>query len=371
MPQTTDVAIIGGGVIGCSIAFQLSKMGMGCTVFERSAFASGASGATAGIVGPLWYLDRQVEANFALGLRSLEMFPGLAAELREAGIDPEFRQNGILKLALGSEEVELLRDSFAWQGELGYGVTWLDPDDVLEREPEVNPSVMAGVYSPKEGSIRGQRYVEALVHAASRRGGTFLENTEVAGLEVQGQRVTGVRTENEVYHAGHTVLAAGPWTGTADRWLPQKLPVRPVKGQRVLLRKTGFVPKCPVSRLGGSIIPQVDGNIMAAATREEGEFNERVTAEGVSQMLAVAAVSFPTLKDAAFVGARAGVRPGSPDEVPIMGPLPDWEGLSIASGHDHVGIILSPGTGELMANYIATGDSSPLEPFSITRFDKE
>ena len=370
MPKTTDVAIVGGGVIGCSIAYHLAKQGIKSTVFEQRRFGSGASGATAGVVGPLWHISPSDEATFALGLKSLDMFPHLAAELSEAGIDPELRQYGILWMALTPEEVQSLERNLAWQGELGLGVSWLERDEILQREPHINPKVLGGVFSPREGHVRGQSLVDSLVHASTQLGATFLEGVEVFGLQTKDRRVTGVRTANDTYYAGQTVLAAGPWTGIAGRWIPApRLPVRPVKGQRILLRKTGFLPRCPVRCTEGYVIPQADGNVLVAATRGEGEFDQEITADGLDQMIAAAVLGFPVLKDARFVEAQAGVRPGSPDDVPIIGPVPGWDGMSIASGHDAVGVMLSPGTGALMADYISTGDATPLEPFSLSRFE--
>ena len=191
---------------------------------------------------------------------------------------------------------------------------------------------------------------------------------DVSGLEFDGCTVIGVRTETEIYHCGQTVLAAGPWTGIAGRWLPENLPVLPVKGQRILLRKVGFLPRCPVRNFDAYVVPQTDGNILVGATQEENRFDEETTTEGITLMVSAAIVSFPALKDATFVGARAGVRPGSPDDIPIIGPMPGWDGLSIISGHGSVGIMLSPGSGELMANYLSTGYTLPLEPFSLARF---
>ena len=222
---------------------------------------------------------------------------------------------------------------------------------------------MGGVFSPDEGHIRGQRYVEALAHAAGRLGATLVQGAEVIGLEFQGRKVTGARTATETYYGGHTMLAAGPWTGIAGHWLRREIPVRPVKGQRILLRKAGFLPKCPVHNFSGYVIPWTDGNLMVAATREEGRFDQEPTADAVRQMISAAITGFPALRDAGFVSARAGVRPGTPDDIPILGPVPGWEGLSIASGHDRVGVILSAGSGEIMANYISTGDRLPLQPF--------
>lgn len=368
MPISTDVVIIGGGVMGCSLAYQLAKLGIKSTVLERGKLASGASGATAGVVAPLWHVERSLEACFALGLRSLDRFPILAQELVEAGVDPGFRRNGVLKLAFTPQEVDQLKHDLTWQGELGLGVTWLDPEQVTQREPHISQAVLGGVFSPREGHVEGQRYVEALAHAASRLGAQVHQDAEVTGLELQGHNVIGVRTNTQVYHSSHTVLAAGPWTGIAKRWLPDKLPVRPVKGQRVVLRKAGFLPRCPVRSFEAYAVPWSDGNVLVAATREEGVFDQDTTVEGISYLLAEAVNSFPLLKDAVLVGARAGVRPGTPDDVPIMGPVPGWEGLSIITGHDHVGIILSPGSSELVANYIDTGNARPLEPFSIARF---
>ena len=371
MRNTTDVAIVGGGVIGCSIAYQLAKRGIECTVFEKREFASGASGATAGVVGPLRHIDNWVESTRTMGLRSLEMFPQLASELSEAGIDPEFRQTGILKVARTAEHAESLQDDLSWQGELGLGVTWLDHDEVLEREPEITPDVLGGIFSPKEGYVRGKRYVDSLVQAAGVLGATCLEGVEVGGLESDGARVTGVRTEAGTVHAAHTILATGPWTGIEGRWTEDGLPIRPAKGERILLRKIGFMPNCPINGFDGYVIPQVDGDLLIAATRIEDRFDEEVTAAGVSQMIDAAVALFPILSEATFVRARAGVRPMAPDGVPLLGPVPGKDGLSVAAGHDHVGIMLSPATGVMMAEYIASGDAAPLEPFSPARFDAE
>ena len=369
--KTTDVAVIGGGVIGCSIAYYLARRGVRSTVFEQNHFASGASGATAGMITPLWHVDHTHDALFAMGMRSLDAYPGLAAELAESGVDPEFHQSGVLKVALTSQDVEMLKDGLAWQGELGLGVGWLEPDEILEREPEVTQDVLGGVFSPQEGHVTGKRLVDSLVQAASRLGATFIERAEVVDLQTASQRVIGVRTVNDVFHAGHTVLAAGPWTGIAKRWIPEPLPVRPVKGQRILLRKTGFLLGSVVNSVIAANLPQADGNILVGATRHEGEFDQEITADAIASILANATRLLPVLRDARFVEARAGVRPGSPDEVPILGPVPGWEGLSIASGHDHAGVMLAPATGEVMADYISTGDASPLEPFSLSRFALE
>ena len=372
LEKFSDVVIIGGGVTGCSIAYQLAKQQVRVVVLERTRFAAGASGATAGVISPLWHVDPEVEPMWRLGMRSLELFPSLASELCEAGVDPEFRQTGVFKLAFTDEEADELRRNLVWQSELGFGVAWLDQAEVLQREPEVSTAVLGGIFSPREGYVRGQRLVDSLVQAASRLGAQFHQGVEVLNLRTEGKRVTGVVTSWGNIDAPQVVLAAGPWSGLPARWLRQQgapeIPVRPVKGERILLRKPGFLPRSPVRNSEAYVVPRMDGDVLVAATRLEGRFDEVVTAGGVSHLIAAAALSFPGLSDAEFVSGRAGVRPATPDRMPILGPAPDVEGLSIAAGHDAVGIMLSPATAELMAQYLLDGNAATLEPFSLSRF---
>ena len=372
MPEAVDVAIIGGGVMGCSIAWQLAKREVSCALVERGVFGGGASGATAGVVGPLWHLDPDNESLFRLGMRSLELFPELAAELTHAGVNPEFQQAGVLRLAFSDAEVEELSDFLQWQSQLGLAVEWLERGEVLRREPGVSPGVRAALFSPREGCGRGQRLCDSLAHAAGRLGARLYERVEVTALLREGDRVTGIDTTAGGIAAGQVVLAAGPGSGIGGRWTvpsgPLDLPVRGVKGQRLLLRQPGFMPRSPVRNSAVYVVPRLDGNILVASTREEGRSDETVTAEGIATLISGAVQSFPSLYGAAFVSARAGVRPATPDGLPIIGPAPGVEGLTIATGHDAVGIMLSPGTAELVVNYLLDGNEAPLLPFSAARF---
>ena len=372
MSNTVDIAIVGGGVMGCAIAWQLAKRGVSCALVERGAFGGGASGATAGVVGPLWHLDPDQHELFVLGLRSLELFPQWAAELADAGVNPELQQNGLLRLAFTDDEADELGDFLQWQSALDLGVRMLDRNDVLAREPEANPRVAAGMFSPQEGCVRGQRFCDSLVHAAGRLGARLYERTEVTALLSEGDRVTGVETTAGSIPAGQVVLAAGPGSGVAGRWAapggPLDLPVRGVKGQRILLRRPGFMPRTPVRNSSVYVVPRLDGSILVAATREEGRADETVTAEGVATLISGATLSFPMLSDAAFVSGRAGVRPATPDELPIIGPVSGVDGLTVATGHDAVGIMLSPGTAELVVNFLLDGVVEPLRPFRADRF---
>ena len=372
MPGPVDVAIVGGGVMGCAIAWQLAKNGVSCALVERGSFGSGASGTTAGIVGPLWHIDPEDPDMFRLGMRSLELFPLWTVELSEAGVNPEFQQTGVLKIAFSEDEIEELAGFYRWQSQLGLDVEWLEQDDVPRRESGISPDAHAAIYSPQEGCVRGQRLCDSLAHAAGRLGAKLYENVEVTGLRHDGDRVTGVQTTIGRIAAGQVVLAAGPWSGIGGRWVapggPLDLPVRGVKGQRILLRLPGFLPLSPVRNSAVYVVPRLGGNILVASTREEGRSDETVTAEGIATLVSGAVRSFPILGDAAFVGGRAGVRPATPDGRPIIGPAPGVEGLTIATGHDAVGIMLSPGTAEMVVQYLLDGNDAPLRPFSAARF---
>ena len=275
-------------------------------------------------------------------------------------------------MAFSAGEAEELEGLLRWQSPLDLGVEWLDRDDVLQREPAANPQVLAGLFSPREGCVRGQRLCDALVHAAGTLGAALYEGTEVTALRHDGNRVTGIETTAGPVPAGQVVLAAGPGSGIGGRWGvpggPLDLPVRGVKGQRILLRRPGWMPGAPTRNSSVYVVPRLDGNILVASTREEGRSDETVTAEGIATLISGATLSFPMLSDAAFVSGRAGVRPATPDGLPIIGPVAGMDGLTVATGHDAVGIMLSPGTAELVVNYLLDGVTEPLQPFLSARF---
>ena len=394
MPPPVDLAIIGGGVIGCAIAWRLAQSGASIALIERGRFGNGASGATAGIIAPLWHIPPDNPPLFQMGIRSLDLFPQWAAELADAGINPEFQQTGVLRIALTQPDADDLAQSFQWQSQLNLGVQWLKPDDIRQREPQANPEAIAAVYSPQEGCIRGQRLTRALAHAAAQNGATLYENLPATGLRRAQNRITAIETPIGPIPAGQVILAAGPWSGPAGPWsgpdpvgpwnapnapgidspagpwnaAPLNLPVRGVKGQRILLRLPGFLPQSATHNFTGYIAPRLDGNILVASTREEGQFNQTTTAGAIAHLIALATRAYPNLTQASFIAARAGIRPATPDNQPIIGPHPIIENLTIATGHDAIGIMLSPATAELTAQYILDRNPTPLKPFTPARF---
>lgn len=365
MTTSPDVIVVGGGVIGCSIAYHLAKAGVRTLVLERGRLGAQASSAASGVLsvapGPHPYAR--------LGRESLALFHKLAGELEETGgVDMELAECGELTLALSEGAARELRAWVARHNELGGDARWLDQEAVHQLEPGLAPSVLGGMYVPEVCRVNNQRLSEAFARAAMRLGAAFRQGTEVLGLPRQGRRVVGVRLHDRELNAGHVVLAAGPWTRTLAGLAGVDVPVRPVRGQNLNLQPVSGGIKTVISAGLGLFVPRNDGSIIAGVTIEEVGYDARVTAEGVRSILEAATAVLPSLRDATLNWAIAGLRPGSPDDMPILGPVPGADGLAVASGHYRNGILLSAITGHLIASYITGGDVSLMRPFGLERF---
>ncbi|MBX5492458.1 MAG: glycine oxidase ThiO [Chloroflexi bacterium] len=368
-PCSPDVAIVGGGIIGCAIAWHLARAGARVTVVERGQVGAEASSAAAGMLAPL--AEGITPGPFLdLLLASLARYPALADALRdEAGIDIELRTDGLLRLALTEQEAGVYRAALEWQRARGLPVQWLSASELRALVPAASPAALGAVLSLAEHQVNAPRLTAALATAAARRGVALLERTPAHGLLRQGQRVTGVRLANRALTAGHVVLAAGAWAGELAAWIDRPVPVAPVRGQMLALRPATPLFAHTLYGPRGYLVPKLDGTVYVGATVEEAGFDCRVTAAGLAQLLELAVRLAPPLADATFVRAWAGLRPGSPDHQPILGPVPGLEGVSLAVGHFRNGILLAPITGELLAQHVLGQPTTlPLAPFSLARF---
>jgi glycine oxidase len=368
-PCSPDVAIVGGGIIGCAIAWHLARAGARVTVVERGQVGAEASSAAAGMLAPL--AEGITPGPFLdLLLASLARYPALADALRdEAGIDIELRTDGLLRLALTEQEAGVYRAALEWQRARGLPVQWLSACELRALVPAASPAALGAVLSLAEHQVNAPRLTAALATAAARRGVALLERTPAHGLLRQGQRVTGVRLANRALTAGHVVLAAGAWAGELAAWIDRPVPVAPVRGQMLALRPATPLFAHTLYGPRGYLVPKLDGTVYVGATVEEAGFDCRVTAAGLAQLLELAVRLAPPLADATFVRAWAGLRPGSPDHQPILGPVPGLEGVSLAVGHFRNGILLAPITGELLAQHVLGQPTTlPLGPFSLARF---
>ncbi len=363
--QGCDVLIVGGGAIGCAIAYFVAKEGAKTLLLERGEVAGEASGASAGMLAPL--AEAKGPGPFLeLGLRSLEMFPTLAQELFGlTGIDIGYSQAGILRVAFTPHEQAELRSKQRWQRALG--VELLDGEGVRLLEPRLSPHVSLATFSPREGQVEAGRFTQALAQAAQRLGTQLHLGTEALGLVHQKKRVVGVRTRQGTLWADHIVLAMGAWTGRFLRRLDLPVATPPVRGQMLAYR--GHWVRHIVWGGGGYLVPKGSGFTFVGATVERVGFRPHTTKRGIRFLRQVAARLIPALRGAETASSWAGLRPGSPDDLPIMGRAPGWERLWVACGHFRNGILLAPITGATLARAILKDEEvGLLAPFSPGRF---
>ena len=362
-----DVLIVGGGVIGCSIAYYLACEGVRVTVLEKGEIGNEASCAAAGMLAPM--AEAGEGGPFRdLGVASLRMFEELAPRLREeSGIDIEYLKSGILRIPLSDAEAESLRELARFGAPLE--LHWLERDELRTLEPAVNPAAAGALYSPEEHQVNADRLVRAFAAAAERRGAVLRRGASVTAFQTDGKRVTGVRTTDEKLSAGHVVLAAGAWSARLAAALGLALPVFPVRGQMMALPASRSTPRHILWGNGGYLVPKANGLLFAGATTEKVGFRKNTTQKSLADIKRMTAPLAPALSSIRPADAWAGLRPGSGDGLPILGPLPDREGLTIATGHYRNGILLSPVTGRLIARSILDGSSNEaLAPFTPSRF---
>jgi glycine oxidase len=364
-----DVAIIGGGVIGCAIAYYLSREGARVVVLERGLIGGEASGAAAGMLAPLAE-SHGPSAFLDLCLASHRLFPDLTDALRaETGVDVEYVPSGMLRVAYSEAEETSLRSQFEWQDRLGMGVRRIDGEGARGLEPLLSRRVRGALYSPLEHQVNPGKLVQGLARAAEAHGAVIRQETPVAGLVRRGRRVTGVRLAHETLLADNVVLAAGPWTKRLAATLGVRVPVKPVRGQMLAL---GGGPP-PVRHIvwgpKGYVVPKPNGFVFVGATVEDVGYRKSTTKRGLASLRRMANALVPAFGYAAHVDAWAALRPGSADGLPILGAAPGWDGLWVASGHYRNGILLSPITGQLMARSILERkQAEALSAFSPARF---
>jgi glycine oxidase len=367
---TTDVLIVGGGVIGGSIAYHLAERGIRVTVLERGRHGGHASLASAGLLHP------QVDPEVPAGLRLLSAlgcarFPELSARLREVtGIDPQYQACGWLRVALEPAHLAGLHARLDEQTRQDFDLRLISGDEARAMEPGLSPEVIAALHHPGGAQVYVPALLSAYLHAAARLGGVVRCGVEVRELLLSEGWVRGARTaDGETIEAGHTVLAGGAWTPTLAASLGISVPVYPMRGQILALHAIPTPLRQVVFGPGIYLAPKVDGSLIAGATYEDVGFDDRLTAAGLTTLLAAAQRTAPILADAGFRAAWVGLRPASRDGLPILGPVPDWAGVSLATGHTAEGVALSPITGVLIADLIMGEPSQvSLAPFSVERF---
>ena len=367
--MTRDVIVVGGGVIGCSIAWRLAQTGSKVTLFERGRVGCEASRAAAGMLSP--QSESQTAGPFFdLCLRSRAMYRGFAEELKDAsGIDIQYKDEGTLFVVPEGEDVEEKTRWARWQLEAGLPVEHVSAGDIRKIEPAVTERAAQAVFLPQEHQVENRQLMDALELAMKRAGVQLIEGAEVTSIATGHGRVTGVIAKDQRFDAGVVVVAAGTWSSRLLEPLGLNVKVIPARGQMIAVRgKT-----CQITRVLHSrsvyIVPRRDGRILIGATVEYTGFQKAVTVSGIRCLLSAAEELVPSLGEFEVVETWSGLRPDTNDHLPIIGQGgPD--NLLLATGHFRNGILLAPLTAELVENTLAQGSvSEELKPFGVSRFD--
>jgi glycine oxidase len=381
--MNTDVLVIGGGVIGCACAWRLRQAGLSVTLFERRACGQESSWAGAGILDPGSYARSDPLAE--LRRASCSRYPSFAEELREqTGIDPELIPCGLLdlitddnqdaaadrELAAANREPAAANREPAAAGvgpaaaqKTGVGkhpaVERLSPEQVRQLEPAVGGDIRGALLKREVCQVRNPRLMRALRAACLQSGVRLMEHTTVTSIECDGDAPC-VRTPDGSHRADWIVLAAGAWSSLLNASVGEVVRVAPVRGQMALL-------ECPAAPIGHIIehgssyaVSRRDGRLLIGATVEpDAGFDSRPTAAGVERLLGFVRRFLPPLADCRFVRAWAGLRPGSADGKPYIGPIPGQERLIAATGHYRAGLLLAPITAEIVTELITNGRAAP------------
>jgi glycine oxidase len=372
MDRSSDVVIVGGGVIGLSIAYALAREGLCPTVLDRRELGREASWAGAGLIPPIAdpdATDPKVKPNPLVALRSwsARLYPDWTAALfAETCIDPEYRRTGGVDVAWTDREDDALHAAVGqWRAE-GIAYERIPPGDYARVEPALNPELRSVYYLPDRAQVRNPRLLRALMEAASRRGARLEPHRGVEGFVIDGGRITAVRTNTGEVPCGLMIVAAGAWSGGLLEPAGVRAPTPPLKGQIVLLKGDRPLLRRVVERGKNYLVPRDDGRVLIGATEEDAGFDARPTALAARDLLDEALRLCPVLGRAAVEATWAGLRPGSVDTRPYIGTASGLENLIIASGHKRAGLQLAPATAELVTDLVLGRpprlDLTPFQP---------
>ncbi|MFB7932192.1 glycine oxidase ThiO [Streptomyces sp. NPDC056039] len=374
--RTSDVLVIGGGIIGLVTAWRAAQRGLATAVVDPEP-GGGAAQVAAGMLAAVTELHYGEQTLLGLNLASARRYPDFAAELTDlTGHDLGYRRCGTLAVALDADDRAHLRELHALQQQSGLDSQWLSGRECRRLEPMLAPGVRGGLRVDGDHQIDPRRLSAALVTACERAGVVF-HRAWAERLSVVRERAAGVVTaDGTALDAGQVVLAGGSLSGRLAG-VPEDVlpPVRPVKGQVVRLTMPGrhgpFLSRTVRAVVRGShvyLVPRESGELVIGATSEETGWDTTVTAGGVYELLRDAHELVPGITELPFTETRAGLRPGSPDNAPLLGPT-GLEGLLLATGHYRNGVLLTPVTGDAMAHALTTGElPEEARPFTPKRF---
>jgi glycine oxidase len=351
---SANVVIIGGGVIGLTIARALALQGVRdvCLV-ERAGLGAEASSAAAGMLLPQVEADAQ-DDFFTLACQSRDLYPSFAAALyEETGIDIELDTTGTLYLALTEHDQQEIEKCYRWQIRAGLPVELLSAAEARELEPCISEATLAALLFPNDIQVENRRLLSALANSVNKLGVDIVTQTTVDSLIIEENRVRGVQTNRGRIECWAVIIAAGSWTSFIKS--PGKTPeIEPVRGQMVCLEARPQLTRHVIYSPRGYLVPRRDGRLLAGSTSERVGFAKYVTAGGISTILQNALEISPAISTLPIIDTWAGLRPRAADGLPVLGRCDEIDGLFYATGHYRNGILLAPLTGELVSKAIVS-----------------
>jgi glycine oxidase len=371
--KSFDVLIVGGGVIGLSIARELNKRGVrNIAIADRGEVGREASHAAAGMLLPHAETDK-ADLFYEFCLESFGIYDSLAAELlEETDVDIELNREGTLYLAFDEKAADEIGRRFVWQNDSGLGVERLSASEILGLEPAISPDVLEGLFFPRDWQLENRKLLAALRKYAELNGISLLENCGIKDLVVEGGKLVGARGSGIDLLAENIVLATGAWSSFINiGGSPFPAEVKPLKGQMICFRSETKMLSKIVFGPNGYLVPRADGRVLAGATVEQVGFDKSVTADGVETLRAAAAHMAPAIGALEIVDSWAGLRPMVGDGLPVLGGMQGISGLNIATAHFRNGILLAPLTARVIADAICDRKVSRyLDEFGTARFDR-
>lgn len=369
--------IVGGGVIGLGIGWQLAKAGCTVSIYERDQAGRAASWAAAGMLAPHAEVHFEERELLSMGVQSCRMYPEWVAELEtDSRMNVGYRAEGTLIVGVDRDDARELEHLYESQKLLDLKVEWISGREAREMEPLLSPKITAAIWSKDDHQVDNRAMVEALIRAYQNTNGVLYEDTSVGKIEIVDGKARGIWVKDNLEEADVIVLAAGCWSSDING-LPKAVqpPVRPVKGQMLALRMEEGVVLQKVIRAPRAkyptdvyLVPKDDGRLVIGATSEEMGFDTRLTAGGLFELLRGAWEAVPGIYDLPVLETWAGLRPGSRDNAPILGET-GVENLIMATGHYRNGILLTPVTAREITTLVLTGETSKtIAPFKLSRF---
>ncbi len=379
--KSSPIVIVGGGVIGTSIAYHLARQKLRVTLLERGDIASGSSGACDGLV---FLQSKKPGIHLELAMQSRRRFEGLA---RRLPVPIEYKATGGMVVVETEGEMAAMAQFVDEQQKSGLDVTLLDADRARQFEPHLGEHILGATRSPLDGQVNPIALTLGFAMGAKALGARVITGATVLGIDTTSGLVSAVETDTGRFEADVIVNAAGAHAPEIGAMVGLTIPIKPRRGQIIVTEACPpMLTHCMISakyiaakfnpemaNAGGegiSIEQTENGNFLLGSTREFVGYDKRITTNGLQRIAAKTAGIIPALKQINVIRAFAGLRPYTPDGLPILGPVAEVPGFFMAAGHEGDGIALSPITGELIAQVIVTGKSDfSLDAFSLSRFN--